>query len=264
MNTTASAVPAAVNTIELESKVKQMYEDVANNPHGDFHFAMGRSLTESLGYAASELDRIPTEAVDSFAGVGCPLLLADIREGATVLDLGSGSGTDAFMAALRAGPDGPVHGVDMTEAQRKKASDLAVKAGFANVHFHAGYIESPPIADATVDVVISNGVINLSPDKSRVFKAVARVLRNGGRFSISDIVTEKPLPSDVTCNATLWAACIGGAMQEDDYQAAIEAAGLRVVQVRTNPQYVFLTDSARGAAKTYGVKSINLCAVKDA
>lgn len=150
----------------------------------------------------------------------------------------------------------------LTEAQRVKAQRLAEQAGIDNIRFHAGYIESPPFDDASIDVVISNGVINLSPDKTQVFAEAARLLKPGGRLAISDLVTETPLPETVKCNATLWAACIGGAMQEDDYRSAIEAAGLRIQTVRAHPEYRFLTESAQGASRTYGAKSISLLARK--
>ncbi|MBF8223097.1 methyltransferase domain-containing protein [Halomonas sp. 328] len=258
----AITTPTAVDRGELESRVKAMYREVAETPESDFHFEMGRALAERLGYDPRALDRIPAAAIDSFAGVGHFLDLAAIRPGETVLDLGSGSGMDSLLAALATGPRGRVLGLDMTAAQREKASRLARQGGFTNVEFHAGYIEAPPFADASVEVVISNGVINLSADKPRVFAEAARVLRPGGRLALADIVTEAPLPEGVTCNATLWAACIGGASQQDDYRAAIEAAGLEIQAFREHPEYRFLTDSARGASETYGVKSISLLAIK--
>lgn len=251
-----------VDQDELETRVKAMYREVAESPDGDFHFEMGRALAERLGYDPTGLDRIPTEAIDSFAGVGHFLDLANILPGETVLDLGSGSGMDSLLAALATGSGGRVLGVDMTEAQRVKATRLAAEAGFDNVDFYAGYIEALPVDDASVDVVISNGVINLSADKPRVFAEVARVLKPGGRLALADIVTEKTLPERVTCNATLWAACIGGASQQDDYRKAIEATGLTLRTRREHLEYRFLTDSAQGASETYGVKSISLLAVK--
>ncbi len=247
---------------DLEAKVKDMYRNVATDPHGDFHFELGRPLTERLGYAVEDLDRIPAEAIDSFAGVGYYFHLAELKAGESVLDLGSGSGTDSFVAALKVGPGGRVVGVDMTDEQRAKAERLRDAAGFANVSYLKGYIEELPVDDASFDAVISNGVINLSPDKAKVFREVARVLKPGGRLAISDIVTEVQLSEGIVCDATLWAACIGGAMQQDDYSAAIEAAGLRVVSREDNTQYRFLTDNARGASKKFGVKSISLLAVK--
>ncbi|MFY0992029.1 methyltransferase domain-containing protein [Halomonas sp. C05BenzN] len=261
---TSSAAPTspAVDRHELEARVKAMYREVAETPEGDFHFEMGRALAERLGYDPNALDRIPTAAIDSFAGVGHFLDLAAIQPGETVLDLGSGSGMDSLLAALATGNAGRVLGLDMTDAQREKAARLAREGGFHNLEFHAGYIEAPPFPDASIDVVISNGVINLSADKPRVFAEAARVLRPGGRLALADIVTESPLPEKVSCNATLWAACIGGASQVDDYRRAIEAAGFGVQTLREHPEYHFLTESARGASETYGVKSISLLAIK--
>src|ERR1051325_5163603 len=206
-----------VDTAELEKKVKDMYREVATNPHGEFHFEMGRGLAERLGYNPKDLDRIPQEAIDSFAGVGYFFDIADIKEGETVVDLGSGSGMDVFTASLKAGANGKVNGVDMTDEQLKKAEGLRSKSGINNVEFHKGYIESTPLQNGSCDVVISNGVINLSADKGKVFKEASRLLKKGGRLAISDIVTEKQLPENVVCNSTLWAACIGGAAQQDTY-----------------------------------------------
>src|SRR5574340_334859 len=208
MMTTATGVDRA----ELEAKVQEMYRAVALNPQGEFHFEMGRALAERLGYAPADLDRIPAESIESFAGVGHFFHLLGLEEGETVLDLGSGSGMDTFVAALKVGPRGRVIGVDMTDAQRAKAERLRDRACFANVTYVKGYIESIPSGTASVDAVISNGVINLSPDKGAVFREAARVLKPGGRLAIADIVTEAQLPATISCNSTLWAACIGGAM----------------------------------------------------
>jgi arsenite methyltransferase len=251
-----------LNTTELEQRVKRMYEEVALEPEREFHFETGRPLAERLGYAAEDLDRIPATAIDSFAGVGYFLDLAAIRAGETVLDLGSGSGTDSFLAALAAGPDGRVVGIDMTDAQLAKADQLARDDGFANVEFRAGHIEQPPVDDRTFDCVISNGVINLSPDKPAVFSAAARALRPGGRLALADIVTESQLPEGVTCDASLWAACIGGAMQRDGYRAAIEAAGFEIEAWRENPEYRFVSERADNATQKYGVTSISLLALR--
>lgn len=246
-----------LDTTELEQRVKDMYEEVALEPEREFHFETGRPLAERLGYPAADLDRIPAAAIDSFAGVGCFLGLAAIEPGESVLDLGSGSGTDSFAAALIAER---VVGVDMTAAQLAKARALAAEHGFDNVEFREGYIEAPPVEDASFHCVISNGVINLSPDKAAVFAAAARALRPEGRLALSDIVTAEQLPEGVTCDASLWAACIGGAMQRDGYRAAIEAAGFEIEQWRENPEYRFVSDRADNATQKYGVKSISLLA----
>jgi SAM-dependent methyltransferase len=252
----------AFDARELENKVKAMYRDVAERPHGSYHFEMGRALAERLGYPAAELDQIPGEAIDSFAGVGRYFHLAAIKPGETVVDFGSGSGMDSFVAALKVGKTGKVIGVDMTDAQLQKAKSLAARDRFDSVTYVKGYIEDVPLPAGSADCVISNGVINLSPDKPKVFREAARLLRPGGRLAISDIVTDVKLPETITCNTTLWAACIGGAAQRDDYRDMIGAAGLHVVAVEENSAYQFISDSALGATRKYGVKSISLMAEK--
>lgn len=247
-----------LDTAELEARVRSMYEQVALDPHQDFHFETGRPLAERLGYPAQDLDQIPAESVDSFAGVGYFFDLAAPQAGETILDLGSGSGMDSFLAVLGVGPSGTVIGVDMTQAQLDKAQRLAG----AGIQFRHGYIEDPPGEPGSVDCVISNGVINLAPDKDRVFAAAARALRPGGRLAIADIVTAVQLPEGVTCDAALWAACIGGAMQSDRYLEAIESAGFQVTTVRGNTAYRFVSDRANDATTTYGVSSISLLAVR--
>jgi arsenite methyltransferase len=257
---TNPATTTRLDTAELEQRVKTMYEEVALEPEREFHFETGRPLAERLGYPPDQLDRIPAPAIDSFAGVGYFLDLAAIRPGETVLDLGSGSGTDSFLAALATGPDGRVIGVDMTDAQLAKARRLAEDHGVAQVEFRRGYIERPPLGDATCDCVISNGVINLSPDKPGVFAAAAGVLRPGGRLALADIVTAHPLPEGVTCDAALWAACIGGAMQRDAYRSTIETAGFEIEIWRENTKYRFVSERADNATLKYGVTSISLLA----
>jgi arsenite methyltransferase len=249
-----------LDTTELEQRVKRMYEEVALEREREFHFETGRALAERLGYPSAELDRIPAAAIESFAGVGYFLDLAAIEAGEAVLDLGSGSGTDSFLAALAAGSNGRVIGVDMTEQQLAKSRRLAVEGGFGNVDFRVGYIERPPVEPEVFDCVISNGVVNLSPDKQAVFTAVARALRPGGRLALADIVTETQLPEGVTCDASLWAARIGGAMQRDGYRAAIEAAGFEIEAWRENPEYRFVSERADNATQKYGVTSISLLA----
>jgi ubiquinone/menaquinone biosynthesis C-methylase UbiE len=260
--TTATGAARRLDPASLEQKVKAMYRAVALDPHGEFHFEMGRALAERLGYAPADLDEIPCEAIDSFAGVGYYFDLADLRPGDTVVDFGSGSGMDSFVAARKVGATGAVTGIDMTDAQLAKAERLRAAVGIGNVRYRKGYIQATGLAGASCDAVISNGVINLAPDKSEVFREAARILKAGGRLALADIVTEARLPESITCNTTLWAACIGGAMQVDDYVLAIEAAGLRVRQVKENPQYRFISANAQGATRKYGVKSVSLVAIK--
>ncbi len=252
-----------VDTAELEQKVKKMYRDVALNPADEYHFEMGRGLAEKLGYEKSDLDRIPAAAIESFAGVGYYFDLADLKEGENVLDLGSGSGMDVFVAALKVGSTGHIKGVDMTDEQLEKSEQLRKENNFENISFHNSYIELLPFTDASIDVVISNGVINLSPDKEKVFAEIARVLKPNGRMALADIVTEKQLPENVVCDSTLWASCIGGASQQDDYREAIESVGMEIIDMKTNKAYGFISKSAKGASKDYGVKSISLLAKKN-
>ena len=169
---------------------------------------------------------------------------------------------DTFIAALKVGKTGSVTGIDMTDEQLEKSERLRKENNFNNVSFQKSYIEKLPFADASFDVVISNGVINLCTDKEKVFEEVSRVLKPKGRMVIADIVTEKQLPENVVCNSTLWAACIGGAAQQDDYSNAIRSGGMEILFVRTNDKYGFISKSARGASKEYGVKSVSIVAEK--
>jgi len=251
-----------LDTVALEQKVKAMYRAVALQPEGEFHFEMGRAMAERLGYAAKDLDAIPSDSIDSFAGVGHYFDLARLRSGETVVDLGSGSGMDSFVAALKVGSTGRVTGIDMTDEQLAKAERLRVAKNFTNISFLKGYIQATGLQSGAYDCVISNGVINLAPDKREVFKEAARVLKPGGRIALADIVTEVQLPEGITCDATLWAACIGGAMQVDGYVSAITESGFRVTELRDNPQYQFISSNAQGAARKFGVKSVSLVAAK--
>jgi ubiquinone/menaquinone biosynthesis C-methylase UbiE len=250
-----------VNTEELEAKVKDMYRHVAERPQDRFHFELGAPVALRAGYDADLLAGVPVGAVESFAGVGFFFDLADLQPGESVVDLGSGSGMDAFYAAGLVGPTGHVHGVDFTQEQLDKAHRLAAEAGFEQVEFHQARIEALPLADGCVDCVISNGVINLCPDKKSVFTEAARVLKPGGRLAIADIISEQQLKDSIVCNADLWASCIGGAAQQELYLHAIESAGFTIAAHRLNP-YEFISDQARSASAKYGVKSISLLAIK--
>ena len=201
------------------------------------HFPTGRPLAEALGYPADLLDWLPPEAVDSFAGVGYHLGLVRLVHGERVLDLGSGSGTDVFSAALQVGPRGHVAGVDTS-------------------------IEDLPFEDGSFDAVISNGVVNLSADKRAVFAEAARVLRPGGRLALSDIVTERRIATRTAAQADLWAACIAGASRIDLYVDDIAAAGLELEVLQRNPGYRFASERARRTSDKYGAHSISLLARK--
>ena len=253
---------ASVDTRELEAKVKDMYRHVAEEPEGKYHFELGRPLAEHLGYPRDVLDRVPDGACESFAGVGYFFDLAALEEGERVIDLGSGSGLDVFFAAEQVGPSGAVIG--------HRLHRRAIGQGSANRRASPAIHRSTSARDASsscrrepesFDCVISNGVINLAPDKEAVFAEAARVLRPGGRLAIADIVSEQQMKESIVCDVDLWASCIGGAAQVDAYREAIEGSGLRIEQIRDNP-YEFISDRARNASDKYGVKSVSLLASK--
>jgi arsenite methyltransferase len=245
----------------LEAEVKEMYRQVARGDEAALHFEVGRGLAERLGYPVELLDAIPAEALRSFAGVGYHLDALALRPREAVLDLGSGSGTDVFCAAVLVGDRGRVVGVDITDEQLEKAVRLRDEHGFSQVELVEGRIEDLPFEDASFDVVLSNGVINLSLLKGQVFAEAARVLRPGGRMVIADIVSGKPLKERTRRNADLWAACIAGAIPRAIYMEAIGMEGLEVQRVRKN-HYRFVSERAIDACHTYEVESISLVASK--
>lgn len=251
-----------LNRDKLKKKIQSIYSKVAESSDSEFHFETGRELAEKLGYNLNDLDRVPDAAIDSFAGVGYYFDLANLKPGEKVLDLGSGSGMDSFVAGLHVAENGEVTGIDMTDKQIEKALNLADKNGFDNVVFKRGFIEELPFEDKNFDVVVSNGVINLSADKDKVFKEVSRVLKPGGRLVIADIVTKEQMPESIKKDADIWAACIGGAEQSDSYTSLIEAAGLEIEKFKENSKYSFISEQAINASKEYGVMSISLIAKK--
>jgi arsenite methyltransferase len=208
--------------------VDEMYTDVASHPDTVFHFPTGRSACAFVGYPADQLDGLPAEATESFAGVGYPFAADVIRPGDTVLDIGSGSGTDALIAATLIGENGVVYGLDMTRAMREKLQRIVEAKGIANVRVIEGNAEQIPLPDASVDVVTSNGVLNLVPDKPAAFGEIARVLKPGGRLQISDIALRVPVSEQSRADPRLWAECVVGAITEDDYLSRLRAAGLSV------------------------------------
>jgi SAM-dependent methyltransferase len=248
-----------VDAGELEAKVKEMYGQVAREEAAELHFEVGRELAAHLGYPEELLDAIPAEALSSFAGVGYHLDLAALRPGESVLDLGSGSGTDVFCAAVQVGPTGHVVGVDFTGEQLEKAGRL--RDGLDQAKLVEAHVDSLPFEDGSFDAVMSNGVINLSVVKSRVFSEAARVLRPGGRMALADIVSGRPLKERTRRNVELWAACVAGAIPGSSYVEAVKAPGLEVKLVRRN-DYRFVSDRALDACSTYEVQSISLLAVK--
>lgn len=250
-----------VDRAKLERQVQEMYRGVADDPHAPRHFETGRDLALRLGYPEQLLAPVPVLALASFAGVGYHLDLAVLAPGDRVLDLGSGSGTDVFCAAAVVGEEGRVVGVDFTDAQLAKARNLAERHGIGNVEFVNASIDELPFEDGAFDAVISNGVVNLSPVKDRVFAETARVLRPGGRLAIADIVSATPLKEKTRRNTELWAACIAGAIPKTAYLEAIVAAGFTISATRRN-DYRFVSDRALDACQTYGVESASIAATR--
>lgn len=191
---------------------------------------LAHEISRKIGYSEEELGSVP-EGADLGLGCGNPVALASLREGETVLDLGSGVGLDCFLAANRVGKNGKVIGVDMTPEMIEKARENAEKAGYENVEFRLGEIENLPAGDNSADVVISNCVINLAPDKRRVFREAFRVLKAGGRLMISDLVLLKELPDFIKNSVEAYVGCLSGAIMRDEYIAAIKAAGFQDVRI---------------------------------
>lgn len=231
----ATTCPADFDVDYLRQQVEIEYDRVARAPHGEFHFHRGADYANQyLQYAREDLDRVPRLASDRFAGVGNPHRVGPIHPGETVLDHACGAGMDLIIAAHHVGPTGRVIGVDMTPAMREKAAEAVQLAGVADrADIRAGFYEQLPVEDASVDVVISNGVINLAPDKTLVFSEINRVLRPGGRVYIADVVIARELKIEARSNPDIWAACIGGALQEWELLELAAGAGLengRVVE----------------------------------
>jgi arsenite methyltransferase len=189
---------------QLRTAIQDEYAEVATTPGKGFHFHTGRPLAAMLGYDRSETDPLPDAVIESFAGVGNPFVFGRLHADETVVEVGSGAGFDAVLAARQVGPGGRVIGIDMTPAMIEKATANAALLALGNLEFRRGYAEELPIPDETANVVISNGAINLSPDKAAVFGEIARVLKPGGRLQIADIVVEKAVPDAAKEQIDLW------------------------------------------------------------
>lgn len=201
----AIVCPATLDTQQLREEVSAIYSRVASDPEGEFHFHRGPEYAARfLGYDPQELAALPTAATASFAGVGNPHAIGPIHAGETVLDIGCGAGMDLLLAAKRVGPSGHAIGVDMTPEMRERALASTQIAGLTNVEVRAGDSEALPVEDASIDVVISNGVLNLVPDKRKAYSEIARVLRPGGRLLLADIAVEVELDEDTRSDIDLW------------------------------------------------------------
>lgn len=229
----ATTAPDGFDTASLRRKVSETYARVALDPRGPFHFHRGAAYAERLlGYDAEELAWLPASTSDRFAGVGNPLSIGPVWPGEIVVDMGCGAGTDLLLAARRVGSSGKVIGIDMTREMRERSREGARRLGLEGVvEVREGFLEALPLESESADVVISNGVFNLSYDKERVFAEVCRVLRPGGRLYLADVVVQREVKLQARRDPDLWAACIGGAMQERELHELSRAAGLADTEV---------------------------------
>lgn len=244
--------------------VTEMYSDVASCPTKIFHFPTGRMACDFVGYPVEELNSIPTTVLESFAGVGYPFKANVIQQGDSILDIGSGSGTDLLIAAFKTSYQGKVYGLDITDAMIEKAKANISGHGINNVSILKGNAESIPLPNNTIDVVTSNGVINLVPDKAAAFQEIFRVLKPGGYIQIADIVLRSNLSEKSRNNPQLWAECIVGAMPEETYLNIIEETGFQTISVLERIDYFknSASDSTKKVARQYGAISIVLSAQK--
>lgn len=225
---------------EVKEYVKKRYGEMAKVEKGCCSSCSGKpnvaDMALQIGYSEKDLKNVPESSI---MGLGCgnPVALASLKEGETVLDLGSGGGIDVFLAARKVGVEGKVIGVDMTEEMIQKAKTTASKRGYENVEFRLGEIENLPVEDNSVDVIISNCVINLSTDKKKVFREAHRVLRTGGRIMISDLVTEGEMPEEIRKSFDAWACCVAGALEKNQYLNTIRSAGFQNVNIISETTY---------------------------
>lgn len=222
--------PAKVDRDELRTEIKLKYTEVALEPQKGFHFHTGRPLAKMLGYPDEILELLPASAVESFAGTGNPFSMGSLQPGETVVDIGCGAGFDTLQAGRQVGPSGKVIAVDMTEAMLAKTRSAAARLGLSNIEPRLGYAEELPVPDESADVVISNGVINLTPDKAAVMKQIHRVLKPGGRFQIADIAVHLEVPQDAKDDINLWSSCIAGALLDDEWRWLLKDLGFSDVR----------------------------------
>jgi len=237
-----------MSEVDIKEVVRERYAEIARSVRapGSSCCYDGESGSEGISanlYAADETKCLPQDAVTASLGCGNPAALAELKEGETVLDLGSGGGIDVLLSARRVGPSGKAYGLDMTDDMLALARENQKKAGAENVEFLKGEIEAIPLPDNSVDVIISNCVINLSADKDKVLHEAFRVLKPGGRFAVSDVVTRGAIPEAVRRNMLLWAGCIAGALDENDYRIKLAVAGFEAIGIE--PTRVYDVEDAR-------------------
>jgi len=251
-----------IDVSQLRSAIQDEYTDVAACPTKGFHFHTGRFLADRLGYPANRVAALPDSVVESFAGVGNPFTWGEPAAGETVLDLGSGAGFDVLQAAAMVGPEGCAIGVDMTPAMLHKARDNARLLGLDNVEFREGYLEDLPVVDDSTDLVISNGVLNLCPDKAAVLAETFRVLKPGGRLQISDIVVAREVPPDAKADIALWSGCIAGALSESELDGMLKEAGFTQIAFSSRRYDAFSDAPSESSAAEFGTEGVNVYAVK--
>ncbi|MEX2246727.1 MAG: methyltransferase domain-containing protein [Dehalococcoidia bacterium] len=256
-------VAANVDRDRLRRGISDKYTEVAREPEKGFHFHTGRPLSVMLGYPVADVDRLPQATVDSFAGTGNPFSMGDLHPGETVLDLGCGAGFDTLQAALKVGPSGRVIAVDMTPAMREKARAGAAALGLATVDVREGFLEELPVPDASVDVVISNGVLNLTPDKEAVMREVYRVLKPGGRFQVGDIIVHIDVPQDAKDDVELWSNCIAGALTQDEWRWVLGQTGFAGVRWGAQTD-VYSGSKHESDAKEFDTRGVSFSGVKPA
>ncbi|HLY62742.1 MAG TPA: arsenite methyltransferase [Terriglobia bacterium] len=217
-------------------------------------------ITQNL-YDAAQKSELPSEAVQASLGCGNPTALAQLKPGETVLDLGSGGGIDVLLSAKRVGPSGKAYGLDMTDEMLALARENQRKAGVQNVEFLKGEIENVPLPDNSVDVIISNCVINLSADKDRVMREAFRVLKPGGRFTVSDVVVRGEMPKEIQRKIELWAGCVAGALEETDYRAKLATAGFEAIDIE--PTRIYRTEDAKEFLCAEGIDVTSLAPLVD-
>ncbi len=240
--------------------VQAMYTQVAARPGGPFHFPVGRDLCRAVGYPEEYLDAVPPRVTESFVGVGCPFRDGLIRPGDTVLDLGSGAGADTFIASSLVGPTGRVWALDLTPAMLARLRRAVRSGGLDNVDPLQGDAEHLPLPDGSVDVITSNGVLNLVPDKRRAFREIFRVLRPEGRVQLADVVISRPVPVGGRSDPELWAQCVVGASVDEDYLAWLREVGFSEVEVRGEHDYFALSPSpdTRRIASSLGARAVEV------
>ena len=242
---------------EIKKAVKGRYARIAKQDQESCCPSCGcgsSSLLQAkvIGYSTEDLEHIPEESVMGL-GCGSPTAIADLKAGEVVLDLGAGAGVDVFLAANKVGSTGKVIGVDMTDEMVDRATSIAKDHGYRNVEFRLGEIEKLPVEDESVDAIISNCVINLSPDKAKVFREAHRVLKLGGRLTVSDIVTEGALPDEIKSDPNAWAGCIAGALEQQEYLRKIRKAGFEDAQVLSSKEFYLEGEGSQSPTKLLSI-----------